>query len=48
MSTTNQVFLSLKYNIKMIYLMVELEEEELDEGITAGICVNPECDSSHE
>jgi hypothetical protein len=27
--------------------VVELDEEELDEGITTGMCVNPEWDSSH-
>jgi len=28
-------------------VVVELDEEELDEGITTGMRVNPECDSSH-
>lgn len=46
--TTNEVFQRIiKYCIKIIYLVVELDQEELDEGITTGMRVNPEWDSSH-
>ena len=41
-----------KYSMKIILfshlVVVELDEEEYDEGIEVGVRVNPEWDSSHE
>jgi len=35
-------FLMTKYCTKLIYLVVDLDEEELDKGISLGTRVNPE------
>ena len=43
-TTRNQVLevKNMRQRETLCYLVVELEEEELDDGIEVGICVNPE------